>query len=143
MSNDLWALVRADMDAHEYMAGVERTVERVRATGEIFTPTDLVIDMLSGVDLDMFAPGQTVLDPACGDGQFLMAARSIKQHHHGMSVTQACKDLYGVDIMADNVQVCRARLGGGTIVVGNTLRPLERVDGQTEHDHLLMFELFG
>ncbi len=125
------------------MEGVERTAERVQATGEIFTPTGLVVSMLQGLDLDVLGPGRTVLDPACGDGQFLVAAKWIKVLHHEMSEEDALDDLFGVDIMVDNVLLCRRRLGGGTIVVGNSLAPGDRVPGQTLNDEQMMLELFS
>jgi type I restriction-modification system DNA methylase subunit len=95
------------MAEHDYMADVERTVERVRATGEIFTPSALVLEMVQYLDLEIFAPGKTVLDPACGDGQFLAAAKWIKVLHHGLDEQAALRDLYGVDVMRDNVDLCR------------------------------------
>lgn len=142
MSETLWSLVAARLAEHDYMAGVERTVDRVRATGEVFTPSELVLEMLEYLDLDLFAPGKSVLDPACGDGQFLIAAKWIKVYHHGMSEEDALRDLYGVDIMRDNVDLCRLRLGGGTVVMGDTLRPTRALDGQTDDERRLMVTLF-
>lgn len=143
MSAVLWSEVARRMNEHGYMRGVERTVDRVRATGEVFTPTALVVEMLASIPLERFAPGKTVLDPACGDGQFLVAAKWVKILHHGMTEESALADLYGIDIMRDNVNLCRRRLGGGTIVMGNTLKPLAEIDGQTDEDRLLMLQLFS
>lgn len=143
MSSEPWDEVEARMKEHGYMKGVERTVDRVRRTGEVFTPTDLVLDMVRQMPLDQFAPGRTVLDPACGDGQFLVAAKWIKVLFHGMSEDAAVKELYGIDIMSDNVELCRRRLGGGTIVVGDALNAERRVPGQTEEDRRAMADLFG
>ena len=42
---------------------------------------------------------------------------------HGMTEEDAVQDLYGVDIMADNVEVCKRRLGGGNIICDNLLDP--------------------
>lgn len=131
------------MAEHAYMQGVERTVERIRATGEVFTPTALVIEMISAIPLTMFEPGRTVLDPACGDGQFLVAAKWVKVLAHDMSERAALGDLYGIDIMRDNVDLCRRRLGGGTIVMGNALNPFEVLEGQTDAEHELMRALFA
>lgn len=142
MSESLWPLVAARLAEHDYMTGVERTVDRVRATGEVFTPSALVVEMLQYTDLDLFAPGKTVLDPACGDGQFLVAAKWIKVFHHGMSEAAALEDLYGVDIMRDNVDLCRRRLGGGTVVMGDALKPTRQLDGQTEEERVTMATLF-
>jgi SAM-dependent methyltransferase len=143
MSSELWDEVAARMNEHGYMKGVERTVDRVRRTGEVFTPTDLVIDMVRQMPIEQFAPGRTVLDPACGDGQFLMAAKWVKILFHGMSEDAAVKELYGIDIMSDNVELCRRRLGGGTVLVGDALNAERAVAGQTDDDRRAMADLFG
>ncbi|MBN9375358.1 MAG: N-6 DNA methylase [Cellulomonas sp.] len=143
MSEELWELVAARLDEHSYMDGVERTVERVRATAEVFTPTRLVLEMLRYFDLELLAPGKTVFDPACGDGQFLVAAKWIKVYHHGMPEKEALHDIYGVDLMRDNVDLCKRRLGGGTIVMGNSLEPQLCLPGQTDDEHELMVRLFS
>jgi N-6 DNA Methylase len=143
MSASQWAEVARRMDEHGYMKGVERTIARVQATGEVFTPTALVVEMVQGLPLDTFVPGKTILDPACGDGQFLVAAKWVKVLMHGMSEQEALVDLYGIDIMRDNVDLCRRRLGGGTIVMGNALDPFAVLEGQTEDEHSLMLSLFA
>ncbi|WP_066518376.1 N-6 DNA methylase [Curtobacterium ammoniigenes] len=124
------------------MSGVERTIDRIRATGEVFTPSGLILEMLANVDVSIFSPGNTVLDPACGDGQFLVAAKWIKVYAFGMSEVAALCDLYGIDIMRDNVDVCKRRLGGGTVLMGDALRPNAALDGQTELERQMMASLF-
>lgn len=143
MSDALWAEIQRRCGEHGYMHGVERTVDRVRGTGEVFTPTALVIEMLRALPTEALAPGKTVLDPACGDGQFLVAAKWVKVLLHGMSESDAHAELYGIDIMRDNVDLCRRRLGGGTIVMGNTLDPFTKLAGQTKEEQHLMKSLFG
>jgi len=118
-------------------------MERVRRTAEIFTPTPLVIDLLRTVPKDSFAPGKKVLDPACGDGQFLSAVKFAKIIFWGQSEEAALADLFGIDIVAENVFLCRLRLGGGTIVIGDALNPRREVEGQTEHDRYKLEEIVG
>lgn len=143
MSKPSWLRnVEVELRKHEYMTGTERTVERVKATGEIFTPTELVLEMCEYLDPALFSPGKTVLDPACGDGQFLVAAKAIKVFAHGMSEVSALGEIYGVDIMRDNVDLTRRRLGGGIIIMGNTLNPSQALDGQSEQELELMLVLF-
>ena len=84
-SNTLWNKVQALADEHEYMGEITREQYRVKATGEVFTPTELVIEICQKMDIDDFAPVKTVIDPACGDGQFLIAVRRIKMYHFAMS----------------------------------------------------------
>ena len=52
------------------------------------------------------------------------------------------EDVYGIDIMRDNVDICKKRLGGGCIVMGNTLHPKKRLEGQTETEFCFMNENF-
>ena len=139
----MWTKIKELTDQHGYMSGIDRMTDRVKATGEVFTPTDLVIEILRGMPTSMFAPGKTVLDPACGDGQFLVAVKWLKVMEFNMSQEEALEDIYGVDIMRDNVDLCKKRLEGGHIVMGNTLEPNIRLDEQTIEEHRLMRKWFG
>ena len=93
-----------------YMGGVERDNLRVKATGEVFTPTDLVREMLERIPQYQFQdPTKTFLDNSCGDGQFLGEVL-IRKMENGSTFEQALSTTYGVDLMIDNVDLCRERL---------------------------------
>ena len=93
-----------------YMGGVERAQLRVKATGEVFTPTPLVQEILDKVPLDQFTDtSRTFLDNSCGDGQFLGEVL-IRKMENGSTFEQALSKVYGVDLMIDNVDLCRERL---------------------------------
>ena len=93
-----------------YMSGVEREKTRVKATGEVFTPTPLVEEILDKMDPESFKdPTKTFLDPSCGDGQFL-ASVLYRKLHNGINFETALSTIYGVDLMEDNVELCRERL---------------------------------
>lgn len=93
-----------------YMSGVQRTQTRVKSTGEVFTPTELVREVLENMDIEKFKDlNRTFLDPACGDGQFLGEVL-IRKIENGSTFEQALNTIYGVDIMIDNVDLCRERL---------------------------------
>ena len=139
----MWKRILKKSNSHGYMSGIERMSERVKATGEVFTPTELVLEILQTMDINAFAPGKTVLDPACGDGQFLVPAKYIKMYYFKMKESAALEDIYGVDIMRDNVDLCKTRLGGGHILMGDTLHPNKRLEGQTKEEHQEMCRLFG
>ena len=117
--------------------------DRVKKTGEIFTPTDLVIQILKEIDINKFAPGKTIIDPTCGDGQFLVPVKWLKVLHFNMTEEDALKDIYGVDIMRDNVDICKKRLGGGNIFMGNILDPFTKLDEQTEYEHEQIIKHFA
>jgi type I restriction-modification system DNA methylase subunit len=94
----------------DYMSGVQRSQQRVKATGEVFTPTELVQEILNQLPQDLFTdPSKTFLDNSCGDGQFLGEVL-IRKMENGSTFEQALSTIYGVDLMPDNVDECRERL---------------------------------
>ena len=98
------------MRDREYMSGVAREQARVKATGEVFTPTALVQEVLDRLPQDNFEDAtKTFLDPSCGDGQFLSEVL-IRKLENGHDFETAIATVYGVDLMADNVELCRERL---------------------------------
>jgi len=100
----------------EYMSGVERDKLRVKHTAEVFTPTELVQEMLDKLekqDPTLFSdPTKTFLDNSCGDGQFLSEVVIRKMERSNCTLKQALKTTYGVELMEDNVKICRNRLVG-------------------------------
>ena len=93
-----------------YMGGVERNQLRVKSTGEVFTSTELVRKMLEKIPAGKFQdPTKTFLDNSCGDGQFLGELLILKMEI-GSTFEQALSTIYGVDLMIDNVDLCRERL---------------------------------
>ena len=102
--------------------------ERVSSHGEVFTAEREVKAMC---DLIPDWAGN-VLEPACGNGNFLVeiARRKLAA---GMDTVSAASTIFGVDIQADNVEEARTHLLEilpGTeeilehnIVVGNFLDP--------------------
>ena len=127
-----------------YMSGVQRQQSRVKATGEIFTPTPLVQEILDKLPQEQFVDtNKTFLDPACGDGQFLGEVL-IRKIENGSTFEQALSTIYGVDLMEDNVELCRERLLCGredlrhiveqNIVCADGLRYHYRFDGSHPYD---------
>ncbi len=100
----------------EYMSGVERDQLRIKQTAEVFTPTQLVleiIDKLEEEDPILFSdPTKTFCDNSSGDGQFLSEVIIRKMERSGCSLEQALSTTYGVELMEDNVVECRKRLAG-------------------------------
>jgi type I restriction-modification system DNA methylase subunit len=92
------------------MSGIDRDSTRTKATQEVFTPTPLVQSILDEFPPEMFIdPTKTFLDNSCGDGQFLSEAL-IRKIENGSTFEQALETIYGVDLMQDNVDLCRERL---------------------------------
>ena len=121
------------------MSGVARDQLRVRSTGEVFTPTELVQEILDKMPKTLFKdPNKTYIDNFCGDGQFLGEVL-IRKVENGIDFEQALSTIYGVDLMQDNVDLCRERLLCGqehlrpiverNIVCADALRYHYRFDG--------------
>ena len=139
----MWDKIRDNINDHAYMSSIDRDKQRIQSTAEIFTPTDLVIEMLSNIDINRLGAGKTILDPACGDGQFLTSIKRVKVYIHQMTEEEALQDIYGVDIMRDNVDLCKKRLGGGTILMGDSLNPDNRLKDQTDDEYYQLRRLFS
>ena len=93
-----------------YMSGIDRDSVRVKATQEVFTPTAMVRDILDQMDQSLFSnTDQDFIDPTCGDGQFLGEVL-IRKMENGIDFESALSSIYGVDLMPDNVELCRERL---------------------------------
>ena len=84
-----------------------RSSQRQTELGEVFTPTELVLEILEHLPDDLWQEDKTYLDPTCGNGQFLAAVLIIKQ---SLGHQNPLQTIYGVDLMQDNVDECRARL---------------------------------
>jgi SAM-dependent methyltransferase len=143
MSSELWRALGEKLRSEE---GEESSLAGSRhepGSNAIFTPTELVLEMVSGVPLEYFAPGKTVFDPACGDGQFLLAAKWIKMLHFEQEEPEALADIYGVDLDRAHVDRARQRVGGGFIVMGDALNPERRLTGQTEEEFAALQRILG
>jgi hypothetical protein len=139
----------------EYMSGIERDKARVKATGEIFTREWLAresLDKIEQLDPTAFSDAtKTFCDPAAGDGNLISEAliRKLEAFSANGKVTaeqfeQSLSTIYGVDLMQDNVDLCRKRLLCGredlryiverNIVCADALRYHYRFDNSHPYD---------
>ena len=114
----------AQRRSHAEMGNDGRQVksrERVRERGEVFTAEREVKAMCDLVKNETERIDSTFLEPACGDGNFLIEIlrRKLAVVHKMYSRSaddlsfysvRALMSLYGVDILKDNVEACRERL---------------------------------
>lgn len=87
--------------------------ERHHITQEDFTPQAIVNDMMVKLPEETFVDfSKTVLDPSCGIGNFLVAIleRRLEHCESQDDAIKAMRTLFGVELMADNVEECRNRL---------------------------------
>lgn len=95
--------------------------QRVADHGEVYTGAREVNAMLDLVPAETERIDSRFLEPACGTGNFLVEVLRRKlvvvrnryarsQLEYEMNAIIAVASVYGVDILPDNVQTCRARL---------------------------------
>ena len=89
----------------------QRGADRVKATGEVFTPMPLARKMVADIPEEKKRdPQATFLDPSCGDGNFLVAlVDELSRYHDRNHVLNEM--VFGVDLMTDNVATAKERLG--------------------------------
>ena len=101
-----------------------RSKQRVADHGEVFTPAWMVEAMLDLVKAESERIDARVLEPACGSGNFLVAAlrrklaavdlkfaRSEFERRHYALLGLMC--LYGIELLPDNVAECRQNMLDG------------------------------
>lgn len=95
--------------------------QRVADHGEVYTSAREVNAMLDLVAQEMERIESRVLEPACGNGNFLAEALQRKlmavkrkyeksQFEYERNAILAISSIYGIDILPDNVDSCRQRL---------------------------------
>ena len=98
-----------------------KSKERVANFGEVYTAAREVNSMLDLVKDEASRIDSTFLEPACGDGNFLVEIFRRKmetvKNLYGGSAAQyelysilAVSSIYGVDIQRDNVEAAKARM---------------------------------
>lgn len=90
---------------------------RVAEHGEVFTPRNIVRDMLNleGVNELSYKLDSTFLEPSCGNGNFLIQIlvrklMVVNVDNIDIDVAKALCSIYGVDIQQDNVEESRDRM---------------------------------
>ena len=98
-----------------------KSKQRVADHGEVFTPDWMVEDMLNLVKEETERIESRFLEPACGDGNFLVPILrrklAVVLNRYGKSdfdkshfSLYALMSIYGIEILEDNVQDCRANI---------------------------------
>lgn len=98
-----------------------RSTQRVADHGEVFTPAGIVDAMLNLVADESDRIDSRFLEPACGSGNFLVPVLKRKlatvQSRYGKSDFErkhhallALMCIYGIELLDDNVEECRANL---------------------------------
>jgi hypothetical protein len=93
---------------------------RVKALGEVFTPTSLVefvLDQIEKYDPSaLTTPTNTFIDSMCGDGQFLVGIKNRKIKNK-ISAGTTISTIYGIDLTQCNIDSSIARINGSNIQI--------------------------
>lgn len=90
------------------MGSLSKTYTNEKLNGKIYTPKFIVEKILKDIDYDNEKIlGKSILDPACGDGSFLMAvAEKILKYSSKDKLKNNLEKIYGWDIDAQAVNKC-------------------------------------
>ncbi len=95
--------------------------QRVADHGEVYTAKREVNAMLDLVKEETERIDSRFLEPACGNGNFLVEILNRKmeavrkrfsknRYEYDLASVQAVSSMYGVELLPDNVEICRNRL---------------------------------
>lgn len=98
-----------------------KSKKRVSDHGEVFTRPEEVNAMLNLVKNETIRVDSRFLEPACGDGNFLLEILKRKLNVITKTLAKSQKEfefqsviaiasLYGIELLQDNVKTCRTRL---------------------------------
>ena len=107
-----WSAMSGDVKGDAYEGLLEKNAEDVKGgAGQYFTPRTL-IDAI--VDCIQPTPGETVVDPACGTGGFLLAAHDYLTQHHDLDREQKrhlrFEALRGIELVPNVSRLCGMNL---------------------------------
>ena len=91
-----------------------KSKDRIQKHGEVFTPTWVVSDMLNLFPEEVWLPEKTFLEPACGEGAFLIEVLKRKlerlntenQQEWEWQAAICVSSLYGIELLEDNAEQC-------------------------------------
>src|SRR5213083_164687 len=108
LAGDTWSSLSADVKGDAYEGLLQKNAEDVKGgAGQYFTPRPLIAAIVDAVAPQ---PGQTICDPACGTGGFLLAAHDYIARHHALDRAQKKRlksgTLFGIELVDSVARLC-------------------------------------
>jgi type I restriction enzyme M protein len=109
IDGEVWSGLDIDIKGEIYEGLLEKNAQDTKSgAGQYFTPRALIRAI---VDVMQPAPGQTICDPACGTGGFLLAAHDYVVKRHGPLDKDQWKHLrqkalHGWEIVDNTARLC-------------------------------------
>ncbi len=112
IDKEQWSSLSADVKGDAYEGLLQKNAEDVKGgAGQYFTPRPLIAAM---VEVVAPQPGQTICDPACGTGGFLLAAHDYLAKHHALDRAQKKKlkggTFFGIELVDSVTRLCAMNL---------------------------------
>ena len=113
IDKEQWVMVGADIKGDAYEGLLERNAQDTKSgAGQYFTPRPLIDAMVTCVTP---RPGETIIDPACGTGGFLLAAHQWLTTQHKQMTREQREHLRqqafrGVEIVHSVTRLCAMNL---------------------------------
>lgn len=125
-----------------------KSKSRVKENGEVFTPNKTVCDMMDLLKEEGYRVESKVLEPSCGNGNFLVEilkrkTQEVYQRYlnsnndidvYNLNLAIAVSNIYGVDIMPDNISEAQSRLRNGTATDNEHIGYVEQYKIHTGED---------
>lgn len=100
LSEEIKSKIRAEYEGWFESQYGNLSTERRKELGAIYTPPEITIQMIERFPFDEFGD-RTVLDPACGSGNLLIAC---------IIAGAKPENIYGNELELSMVELCRSRL---------------------------------
>jgi len=112
IDKEQWSSISSDVKGDAYEGLLQKNAEDVKGgAGQYFTPRALISAM---VEVMAPQPDQTICDPACGTGGFLLAAHDYLVKHHELDRAQKKglrnETLYGIELVDSVTRLCAMNL---------------------------------
>src|SRR5436190_4011036 len=112
IDKEQWSSLSADVKGDAYEGLLQKNAEDVKGgAGQYFTPRPLIAAM---VDCIAPQPGQTICDPACGTGGFLLAAHDYIAKSPTLDRAQKKRlkngTLFGIELVDSVTRLCAMNL---------------------------------
>ncbi|MBI1815679.1 MAG: SAM-dependent DNA methyltransferase [Deltaproteobacteria bacterium] len=145
IDREQWTSLEADVKGDAYEGLLEKNAQDIKGgAGQYFTPRPLIAAI---VEVVRPKPGETVCDPACGTGGFLLAAHDyIAKHSPNLDKDQKrhlkLEALHGVEIVDNVTRLCAMNLFlHGVGPSGDETLPPVRTDDSLRADPGNRFEV--
>jgi len=136
IDKEQWSSLSSDVKGDAYEGLLQKNAEDVKGgAGQYFTPRELITRI---VEVMAPQPDQTLCDPACGTGGFLLAAHDYIFKHHDLDRAQKKKlksgTLFGIELVDSVARLCCMNLLlHGISDESSDAVPIETRDGLASH----------